>query len=274
MKGRILRFGQFYPRGVAKLIIYLVRLGIGHGPIKKLYAKILSLVNKKKPLDILYHGVRFRLFPHNNTIESKMLVSSRLRETEELFILQAYLNTDSIFVDIGANIGYYSLMVTKNTGSKVLAFEPNPEVFNRFKTNIELNDFTKTIKLFPIGIGDAEKEIELRLSTQDMGSSSLVNKNLSGQTIKIKMMKLHTVLKKERVARIDVLKIDIEGFEDKALFPYFKSIKKINYPKLIVMEDSSQKDWDENILGWLVTKHYDILLRTRGNILLTLKKFS
>ena len=52
------------------------------------------------------------------------------------------------------------------------------------------------------------------------------------------------------------MKIDIEGFEDKALFPYFKTLDKKLYPRLILMEDSSQKDWDKNILEWLLNNGY------------------
>ena len=64
------------------------------------------------------------------------------------------------------------------------------------------------------------------------------------------------------------MKIDIEGFEDKALFPYFKTLDKKLYPRLILMEDSSQKDWDKNILEWLLNNGYNVISRTRGNVLI------
>lgn len=81
-----------------------------------------------------------------------------------------------------------------------------------------------------------------------MGSSSIVNTKLNSDKVKIKILPLSEILKKEGISKVDVLKIDIEGFEDKALFPYFKTLNKKSYPRLILMEDSSQSDWDENIL--------------------------
>ena len=44
----------------------------------------------------------------------------------------------------------------------------------------------------------------------------------------------------------DVIKIDIEGMEDRALFPYFENIAKAQYPKLIVMEDGINEQWERD----------------------------
>ncbi len=84
-----------------------------------------------------------------------------------------------------------------------------------------------------------------------------------------KVISLSELLKKEGITKVDVLKIDIEGFEDRALFPYFETLNKKHYPRLILMEDSSQTDWDENILEWLLANGYRVLARTRGNVLIT-----
>ena len=62
-----------------------------------------------------------------------------------------------------------------------------------------------------------------------------------------------------------------EEFEYRALFPYFETLDKEIYPRLILMEDSSQNDWDKNILKWLLTKGYYVILRTRGNVLMALE---
>lgn len=68
--------------------------------------------------------------------------------------------------------------------------------------------------------------MELRLSQTDMGSSSIVNTQLNSDKIKIKVIPLLELLKKEGINKVDVLKIDIEGFEDRALIPYFKNLDK------------------------------------------------
>ncbi len=66
-----------------------------------------------------------------------------------------------------------------------------------------------------------------------------------------------------------MLILDIDGSLRWALFPYFETLNKKHYPRLILMEDSSQTDWDENILEWLLANGYRVLARTRGNVLIT-----
>ena len=66
----------------------------------------------------------------------------------------------------------------------------------------------------------------------------------------------------------DVIKIDIEGMEDRALFPFFENIAKAQYPKLIVMEDGINEQWERDILSWLLANGYHAAARTRGNIML------
>ena len=88
--------------------------------------------------------------------------------------------------------------------------------------------------------------------------------------IRIKILPLDVLIRREAITRIEVLKIDIEGFEDKALFPYFKTLDKKHYPKLILMEDSSQNNWDNNILEWLLANGYNLISRTRSNVIIAL----
>jgi len=265
-------FGYYSPAGTIKFIRLLIKVGLGFGSLKKLFAKLLITINKDNPLDVVYFNLKFRLYPHNNTIESKMFVSSRLREGKELDVISGFIKHGGIFLDIGANVGYYSLMAAKLGATKILGIEPNPIVLDRFKTNIRFNGFEKKIKTFQIGIGPKKDTMNLQLSHTDMGSSSILNAKSNSSKIKIKIIPLSEPLKKEGVKRVDVLKIDIEGYEDRALFPYFENLDKKYYPRLILMEDSSQTDWERNILQWLLCNGYRILARTRGNILITTDK--
>ena len=81
-------------------------------------------------------------------------------------------------------------------------------------------------------------------------------------------MPLVEILKINDIAPANVIKIDIEGMEDRALFPYFKNIAKAKYPKLIVMEDGINEHWERDILSWILANGYHAVARTRGNIML------
>lgn len=263
------KFGFYSPKGIVNVIYVLVKMGAGFGKLKKIYSRILTRINKDNPIDITYHDIKFRLYPHNNTIESKILVSSRLREGKELEIISGFIKNGGVFLDIGANVGYYSLMAAKLGATKIISVEPNPIVLDRFKRNIKFNRFDRKIKTFQIGIGAKKSTMELQLSHIDMGSSSIINSKLNSDKILIKIIPLSELLKKEGITKVDVLKIDIEGFEDRALFPYFETLDKNLYPRLILMEDSSQTDWERNIFDWLLANGYKVLARTRGNTLIT-----
>ena len=264
-------FGFYSPNGWIKVLYEIVRLGTGLGVIKRLYSLLIDKLNNENPVDIKYHDIRFRLYPHDNAIESKMIVSSKFREARELEVISKYLKNGGTFLDIGANIGYYSLMAAKLGATRIIGIEPNPVVLNRFKENIKFNGFEKKIKTFQLGISEKIENRDLYLSKVDLGSSSIIGENNSLEKIKIKIVPLDVFLKRESVCKIDVMKIDIEGFEDKALFPYFETLDKKIYPRLILIEDSSKSNWDKNILEWLLMNGYYVISRTRGNVLVGLE---
>ena len=70
-----------------------------------------------------YNGIKFILNPSDNSTDSKMIVSSRTLEKLELNYLKSMKKSkNAIFLDIGANIGYYSLMSAKLGFKKIYAF--------------------------------------------------------------------------------------------------------------------------------------------------------
>ena len=106
-------FGTYKPSGVSRLILTFARLGLGRGRIKFLLAQLWSRLNRDRSVDVKYYGLKFRLKPLDNTIDSKMLFSSKRREETELRMISHYLADGGVFVDIGANIGYYSILLSK-----------------------------------------------------------------------------------------------------------------------------------------------------------------
>ena len=74
-------------------------------------------------------------------------------------------------------------------------------------------------------------------------------------------------LKNQNITKIDALKIDIEGFEDRALFPFFDEAPKSLWPTCIVIEPNSTS-WEKDILSRLETLGYVRTGKTRGNVIL------
>ena len=78
---------------------------------------------------------------------------------------------------------------------------------------------------------------------------------------------LINILKNQNITKIDALKIDIEGFEDRALFPFFDEAPKSLWPTCIVIEPNSTS-WEKDILSRLETLGYVRTGKTRGNVIL------
>jgi FkbM family methyltransferase len=115
--------------------------------------------------------------------------------------LVAALGPDDVFYDIGANIGYYSLLAARN-GARVIAFEPHPVTSALLRRNAAANGLA--VELLEIAAGEGEGEVLLSSPPGDHGAA-----RISAEGIPV------------RVARIDALdlpaptfvKIDVEGFE-------------------------------------------------------------
>lgn len=261
-------FGLYKPSMVSSFILFLVRMGFGRGKLKGLYSNIIKKSNQKEYLDIFYNGLKLRLSPFGNTIESKILLSSKIREEIELNEVKKVVRNRGVFIDVGANIGYYSLFAAKFGAKKIISFEPNPTLSNRFKENIEFNQFQEIITVFEYALGDKRGNARLNLNKNDLGSSSLLKNNLSTDFINVEVYSLIEILETKGIKQIDALKIDVEGFEDKIMKPFFESSNQKLYPKIVIIEDSGQDQWEWNVISWMLQNGYKFVNRSKSNLIL------
>ena len=199
---------------------------------------------------------------------------------EEINFIKQYMTTNSTFVDVGSNMGFYTMniaaMFPKTNFFKILSIEANPVMIERQMENIELlNQDRKGVKdkiiLENYALSDIPGNLHLDL-IQGYGSAS-ITENETKKSINVKSSTLMDILLKNKINSITCLKIDIEGHEDKALIPFFKVAQKSLYPLNIVMEFTSQQDWklEPNLMKFLEQIGYETQLETRGNICLRLK---
>ena len=93
------------------------------------------------PLDVEALGVRLRLHPEDNFCENRLLFMPQFYDPQEFAFLARVLTPTSGFVDIGANVGIYTLIAAKRFAprGRILAVEPDPVTFGRLATNLALN---------------------------------------------------------------------------------------------------------------------------------------
>jgi len=142
------------------------------------------------------------------------------------------------FIDIGANIGKYTIMLGKNA-NKVIAIEPEPNNFKILKKNIKKNKLKNVIAL-KIACSNKDEKADFYVDKQNTGYNSLNRKTKDKITIKTR--KLDNLLKELKIKKIDLIKIDVEGAEKQVLEGGIHSLKKYK-PKIIF------EAWNKNYLN-------------------------
>ena len=213
----------------------------------------LVLLKTLKVIDGESFGVRARLYPLDNLADRLFLFLPKIFETDEFIFLNKNLKSDSVFIDIGANSGFYSLMAAKTITSSgtIIAFEPNPVMIARLKMNISLNDRNEIIQVMPYGLADVATDFDLALDPTNLGGSTIIKTNRP-HIVKIKCIPLLDALK-DKVTRIDFLKIDIEGADVLVMNAFFKSAPTSLYPKYIIIE--TDEGLDLSVFGYSAIAH-------------------
>lgn len=162
-------------------------------------------------------------------------------DTEELSFLENNSQNGEWFVDIGANMGFYSLFIAKrHPDMKVLAFEPDLYSINKFKKNIMLNRINN-IALCEYAVSDSNNQRELMLNTGNNrgGNSFVINQvEFCGKDsrIKVNCKTLFDALNGNKVQSVSIAKLDVEGFEYPILKKFFSEAPQSMHPHAMVVE--------------------------------------
>jgi FkbM family methyltransferase len=263
-------WGEYAPPPQSLFLRFLIASGFGRGAIR---TRILERWREKYGtiVDITREGIHYRLDISDNVTDGKILASSVVYDKKELSYLQNACKEGGVFVDVGANIGYYSLVLAHSCNCKVVAIEPNPPTLKRLEFNIAINrHLREKISIIPLGVGP-EGEFEL-YSDNNLGAASLHATIVPGSNnvVKINTKPLLDILEDQQVTKIDALKIDIEGMEDQALGPFISRADAGMLPKCIIIEDDQKHLWKTDLMQQLFDKGYVEKARTRGNAILQL----
>jgi FkbM family methyltransferase len=136
---------------------------------------------------------------------------------ESLLILNQ-LKSGDVVIDVGANIGYYSLLMASKVGptGKVYAFEPDPSNRSILKKNVEANGLSNLIYIYDFAVYSREGESELYLSDENKGDHWLsfdCDKNKPRKKITVKTTTLDLFWKSINCPLVNLIKIDTQGSE-------------------------------------------------------------
>lgn len=271
-----LPFGAFAPRRALARLIAWTR----SAPDSFLGRKIAYALRRVglrsldgKPVDIEALGARMRLYPDGNVCEKRVLFTPQYFDPMERDLLAGRLREGFRFIDIGANIGAYSLFIAAKAGpsARILAVEPQPEVFARLAFNIAQNPFG-TVKAMACALADKPGELTLFLDPANRGESSVrILRSSAGSTIRVRAMTLLALVESEGYDRLDAIKLDVEGAEDLILEPFLRDAPESLWPGFIIIEDSRER-WQTDLVALLVASGYVLIAQTRLNLVFERKR--
>ena len=223
------------------------------------------------PYDVKVEGVLMRAYPLENYDDRIAVGRGNLPEVPERDVIRPLLKPGMVFVDIGANVGSYSLFVASQCGDNatILAFEPHPRTFSKLTFNVRANGFS-SIEAINQGVGRQKARMRLYSSGgTNIGTASILPEAATDhQFVDVKVAPLAEALKTRLIERIDLLKIDIEGFEDRALLPLLSLKHQSCWPRAILLETVLRQLWEDDCVSRLKHLGYRIAANTGENLLM------
>lgn len=258
-------FGAYRGSLLQRVIIAITRIPpFYRGYFRPKWVGLLDRI-RPGPVDVVSRYGLFRVYPTTNLVDSAILLHPNYNKVEIDFLREG-LSDNSTFVDIGANIGLYSVALGGHlsSGGRVVSIEPNAVCNERLKFNLAANGFDH-VSVFEVAVGDFSGRGKLRILKNDLAIAQTVRDDVGGD---FAVLPLEAILDQAAVRRIDALKIDVEGFERAVLEPFFKSAPLERWPRRICIEHLGEK---ADIMNILRDCGYRLVRNTRNNSLLVLE---
>jgi FkbM family methyltransferase len=261
-------FGTFAPTAAQAAMIALAhRTKLKRGAFRPWLSRIVNLL-RAGPLDVTYQGASFRFYHQASATERGALFNPDYNR-EELDFLRGNVPAGGSFVDVGANVGTYALPLARHVGAsgQVIAIEPHPVTHARLAFNRAASDLQQ-VTLVAAAAGDRDGELMIETDGDNLGASHVVTGKASASAIKVPSRRLQGILGEAGLSRIDALKIDVEGFEDRVLIGFFATAPQTLWPRAVVIEHLSRAEWQADCIADMLQRGYAQLGQTRSNTFL------
>lgn len=204
-------------------------------PAASFYGKLYQFFRPSGSVMTNSWGHRLYVDPGDLGIARCLLVYNGVWEPLETETFVSLLKKDMVVVDIGANVGYYTLLAARAVGSsgRVIAFEPEPSNYGLLCKNIRENGYTN-ITAVPSAVSDHSGTGRLFLCPKNSGAHNLSKRWQEESSIEVSMVTLDQYFS-DYQGRIDLIKIDAEGVEELIFDGMCQLLQR--YPNLIVFTE-------------------------------------
>lgn len=195
----------------------------------------------------IFGGARARLHPFDNICEKRVYLTPHLWDGEERATLAAFIAAQSaedfVFVDVGANVGLYTLFArqeARRRGARFrgLCIEADPEMRRRLAFNLEASDAAGDVAIAPFAAGAREESLRLAVEEKSRGLTRISEAG----AVAVEARPLLRMMAEAGLTRVDALKIDIEGFEYAVLDAFLRDAPRALWPRLLILETAHEDD--------------------------------
>ena len=194
------------------------------------------------------------LNPHDPVVSGALLFG--VYEKSETRFLNNICFEGMNVIDIGANVGYYSALTSDAVGPKgiILAIEPDPESFKYLLKTIQASKF-KNIRPFLKAASDHNNILPLFISKDNRGDNRLYKTKQKRNSINVETIRVDELIIENEIDQIDLIKIDVQGYEPKVIRGMQKIITSSNkitlltefWPQGIIDAGENPKDFLETL---------------------------
>ena len=153
-----------------------------------------------------------------------------LNDFEDMSFLLHYLREGDVFLDVGANVGAYTVLASAAARARTYAFEPSPSAIHALRGNIELNRIVDRVNVEPYAIGRASGSVSMSTG----GPSAMHHIGSEGSSFRIEMRTIDSYH-----LNPSIMKIDVEGYEAEVLAGAIETVAR---PELIAIITENNDD--------------------------------
>lgn len=261
-------FGRYSPSPIADCLYGIMnriykRGYIGRRIFGRLYWLEKLFANRQCVVaDVQRFGLHWRLHRFGNVSESRLLRRPDSFETDEISFILDMAVGNFIFIDVGANCGYWSLRIAERLAGSgsVIAIEPQPVMLERLQYNARVNALRLNHILGCVA-GSQSGTATLKLDERNLGRSRVSDTG----SLRVEMKTLLEIVLWTELSHIDAIKVDVEGHEDRVLDPFLRNAVDALLPKVIVAECSWSGSWEDDWLTRARERGYREIKRTRNH---------
>jgi len=208
-----------------------------------------KLVKRGKDRSLYYLQMGYNLWLNDTGYIDQEILKKGIFEGASTKVIKSIVKEGDVVLDVGANIGYYTLLFSKLVGKngKVFAFEPTEHFIGVLNKNVKENNINN-VEIQKIGLSNKEQELKIDIgpSSATLHSPENFDTILDNETINLTTM--NDFVHRRSLEKIDFIKIDIDGHEPMFFEGAWEALEK--FSPIVIFEVSHLHYLSAGVLAW------------------------